>query len=92
MQFTINGMTIPLAVPYLKAEAALELITAEDDIQLNVLDRHGMAGKTINIDLTENGTLLLRVRDRILEPASENNTIVLLHADDTLEDVDALTA
>ena len=37
MQFTINGMTIPLAVPYLKAEAALELITAEDGIQLNVL-------------------------------------------------------
>ena len=51
-----------------------------------------MAGKTINIDLTEDGTLLLRVRDRILEPASEDNTIVLLHADETLEDVDALTA
>jgi hypothetical protein len=87
MKFTINGMTIPLAVPHLQAEAALELITAENGAQINVLNRTGIIAQMIRLEFNEKGELELNVwahdRNPHLDDPWASNTLLL--SDETCE-------
>lgn len=86
MPFNIQSMTLPLVVPHLRVEAAVELIAAEDGLQLNVLDRNGLITQLARVEFNEKGELELNVwaSDRIPNKDDPWESITLLFTEDTL--------
>jgi hypothetical protein len=79
-------MTLPLVVPHLRVEAAVELIAAEDGVQLNVLDRNGMIAQMARVKFNEKGELELNMwaSDRIPDKDDPWESITLLFTEDTM--------
>ncbi len=86
MPFNIQSMTLPLVVPHLRVEAAVELIAAEDGMQLNVLDRNGLIAQMARVEFNEKGELELKVwaSDRIPDQDDPWESITLLFTEDAL--------
>ena len=88
MPFTIQGMTLTLAVPHLHAEAALEIIADEDGAQINVMDRNGMIEQLIRIEFNDKGDLELNIWTNGQNPHEDRAWVggTLLFAEDTREE------
>jgi hypothetical protein len=85
MQFKVDSLLIPLAVPHIGATAGVEIIADEGGAQLNILDRNGMIRKFLRIEFGEKGELKLNAWEHATTHECPDSSIPLLTSDDTCE-------